>query len=142
MKKKFLALVMTLSMVLSLVPMTALAAGDGTSAETQGEQQQVAENGTQGESKEQQTQNAGGNAGEVNTSSNVSAENVHVTMNNIFMGTNNTSCTIEYTVEPAKYADKIKFTYDESRISYLTENTSKNAFTIGARYDKPSNPFD
>ena len=142
MKKKFLALVMTLSMVLSLVPMTALAAGDGTSAETQGEQQQVAENGTQGESKEQQTQNAGGNAGEVNTSSNVSAENVHVTMNNIFMGTNNTSCTIEYTVEPAKYADKIKFTYDESRISYLTENTSKNAFTIGARYDKSSNPFD
>ena len=127
MKKKFLALVMTLSMVLSLVPMTALATGDGTSAETQGEQQQVAENGTQGESKEQQTQNAGGNAGEVNTSSNVSAENVHVTMNNIFMGTNNTSCTIEYTVEPAEYAGQITFTYDESRISYLTKNTSKNA---------------
>ena len=41
MKKKFLALVLTLSMVLSLVPMTALATGDGTSAETQGEQQQV-----------------------------------------------------------------------------------------------------
>ena len=135
MKKKFLALVMTLSMVLSLVPMTALATGDGTSAETQGEQQQVAENGTQGESKEQQTQNAGGNAGEVNTSSNVSAENVHVTMNNIFMGTNNTSCTIEYTVEPAEYAGQITFTYDESRISYLEKNISKNAFTIGARYE-------
>ena len=142
MKKKFLALVMTLSMVLSLVPMTALAAGDGTSAETQGEQQQVEENGTQGESKEQQTQNAGGNAGEVNTSSNIAAEKVHVTMNNIFMGINNTSCTIEYKVEPAEYADKITFTYDESRISYLEKNTSKNAFTIGARYDNPSNPFD
>ena len=103
MKKKFLALVMTLSMVLSLVPMTALATGDDASAETQGEQQQVEENGTQGESKEQQTQNAG----EVNTSSNVSAENVHVTMNNIFMGTNNTSCTIEYKVEPAEYAEQI-----------------------------------
>ena len=35
MKKKFLALVMTLSMVLSLVPMTALAAGDGTAPATQ-----------------------------------------------------------------------------------------------------------
>ena len=34
MKKKFLALVMTLSMVLSLVPMTALAAGDGQKQET------------------------------------------------------------------------------------------------------------
>ena len=33
MKKKFLALVMTLSMVLSLVPMTALAAGDGQEQE-------------------------------------------------------------------------------------------------------------
>ena len=35
MKKKFLALVMTLSMVLSLVPMTALAAGDSTTSVTQ-----------------------------------------------------------------------------------------------------------
>ena len=35
MKKKFLALVMTLSMVLSLVPMTALAAGEGTAPATQ-----------------------------------------------------------------------------------------------------------
>ena len=34
MKKKFLALVMTLSMVLSLVPMTALAAGDGQEGQT------------------------------------------------------------------------------------------------------------
>ena len=34
MKKKFLALVMTLSMVLSLVPMTALATGDGSTAQT------------------------------------------------------------------------------------------------------------
>ena len=33
MKKKFLALVMTLSMVLSLVPMTALAAEDQPTAE-------------------------------------------------------------------------------------------------------------
>ena len=141
MKKKFLALVLTLSMVLSLVPMTALAAGDGTSAETQGEQQQVEENGTQGESKEQQTQNAGGNAGEVNTSSNIAAEKVHVTMNNIFMGINNTSCTIEYKVEPAEYANQITFDYDTKSISYLEKNSSKNAFTIGARYDKPSNPF-
>ena len=88
MKKKFLALVMTLSMVLSLVPMTALATeGESTAEPTQGtqveQQQQAEETGTQGEVKEQQTQNAGGNAGEVNTSSNVSAENVHVTMNNI-----------------------------------------------------------
>ena len=135
MKKKFLALVMTLSMVLSLVPMTALATGDSTSTETQGEQQQVAENGTQSESKEQQTQNAGGNAGEVNTSSNVSAENVHVTMNNIFMGTNNTSCTIEYKVEPAEYAEKITFKYDTDKISYLEKNSSKNAFKIGAQYE-------
>ena len=140
MKKKFLALVMTLSMVLSLVPMTALAAGDSTSAETQGEQQQVEENGTQGESKEQQTQNAGGNAGEVNTSSNVSAENVHVTMNNIFMGTNNTSCTIEYKVEPTEYADQITFDYDTNSISYLEENSSKNAFTIGAQYTTSGKP--
>lgn len=35
MKKKFLALVMTLSMVLSLVPMTALAAEEGTAPATQ-----------------------------------------------------------------------------------------------------------
>ena len=35
MKKKFLALVMTLSMVLSLVPMTALATGDSTTSVTQ-----------------------------------------------------------------------------------------------------------
>ena len=35
MKKKFLALVMTLSMVLSMVPMTALAAEDGTATATQ-----------------------------------------------------------------------------------------------------------
>ena len=35
MKKKFLALVLTLAMVLSLVPMTALAAGDGTTSVTQ-----------------------------------------------------------------------------------------------------------
>ena len=135
MKKKFLALVMTLSMVLSMVPMTALATEGSTSAGTQGEQQQVAENGTQGESKEQQTQNAGGNAEEVNTSSNVAAENVRVTMNNIFMGTNNTSCTIEYKVEPAEYADKITFKYDTDKISYLEENISKNAFTIGAQYE-------
>ena len=136
MKKKFLALVMTLSMVLSLVPMTALAAGDDASAETQGEQQQVEENGTQGESKEQQTQNAG----EVNTSSNVSAENVHVTMNNIFMGTNNTSCTIEYKVEPAEYAEQITFDYDTKSISYLKENSAKNAFTIGAQYNTSGEP--
>ena len=135
MKKKFLALVMTLSMVLSLVPMTALATGDGTPAETQGEQQQVEENGTQGESKEQQTQNAGGNAGEVNTSSNVSAENVRVTMNNIFMGTNNTSCTIEYEVEPAACAEQITFEYDTNKISYLEKNSSNNAFKIGAQYE-------
>ena len=146
MKKKFLALVMTLSMVLSLVPMTALAT-EGESAaeptqETQVKQQQQAEEtGTQGEVKGQQTQNAGGNAGEVNTSSNVSAENVRVTMNNIFMRTNNTNCTIEYTVEPADYADRITFTYDKERISF-TKNSDKNAFTIGARYDTPSNPFD
>ena len=139
MKKKFLALVMTLSMVLSLVPMTALAAGDQSAAEptqeTQVKQQQQAEEaGTQGEVKGQQTQNAGGNAGEVNTSSNVSAENVHVTMNNIFMGTNNTSCTIEYKVEPTEYADKITFEYDTNSISYLEENNSKDAFKIGAQY--------
>ena len=46
MKKKFLALVMTLSMVLSLVPMTALATeGESTAEPTQGtqvEQQQQA----------------------------------------------------------------------------------------------------
>ncbi|MEE1367201.1 MAG: leucine-rich repeat protein [Evtepia sp.] len=42
MKKKFLALVMTLSMVLSLVPMTALATGDQSAAEpTQGTQADV-----------------------------------------------------------------------------------------------------
>ena len=39
MKKKFLALVMTLSMVLSLVPMTALAAGDQSTAEPKQETQ-------------------------------------------------------------------------------------------------------
>ena len=39
MKKKFLALVMTLSMVLSLVPMTALATGDQSAAETKQETQ-------------------------------------------------------------------------------------------------------
>lgn len=140
MKKKFLALVMTLSMVLSLVPMTALAAGDQPTEEPTQEtqvkqQQQAEETGTQGEVKGQQTQNAGGNAGEVNTSSNVSAENVHVTMNNIFMGINNTSCTIEYTVEPAEYADRITFDYDTKSISYLDKSISKNAFTIGARYE-------
>ena len=42
MKKKFLALVMTLSMVLSLVPMTALATGDQPTGEpTQGTQADV-----------------------------------------------------------------------------------------------------
>ena len=39
MKKKFLALVMTLSMVLSLVPMTALAAGDQPTEEPKQETQ-------------------------------------------------------------------------------------------------------
>ena len=46
MKKKFLALVMTLSMVLSLVPMTALAAGDGEPA---GQSTTTAENQAAGE---------------------------------------------------------------------------------------------
>ena len=46
MKKKFLALVMTLSMVLSLVPMTALAAGDG---EPTGQSTTTAENQATGE---------------------------------------------------------------------------------------------
>ena len=46
MKKKFLALVMTLSMVLSLVPMTALATGDG---EPTGQSTMTAENQATGE---------------------------------------------------------------------------------------------
>ena len=46
MKKKFLALLMTLSMVLSLVPMTALAAGDG---EPTGQSTTTAENQATGE---------------------------------------------------------------------------------------------
>ena len=84
MKKKFLALVMTLSMVLSLVPMTALAAGDQSAAEpTQGtqveQQQQAEEAGTQGEVKGQQTQNAGGNVdktgGSTDTSQDASGSN-------------------------------------------------------------------
>ena len=84
MKKKFLALVMTLSMVLSLVPMTALATGDQSAAEpTQGtqveQQQQAEEAGTQGEVKGQQTQNAGGNVdktgGSTDTSQDASGSN-------------------------------------------------------------------
>ena len=50
MKKKFLALVMTLSMVLSLVPMTALATGDGEPTgqpitTTEGQTENAATNG-------------------------------------------------------------------------------------------------
>ena len=62
MKKKFLALVMTLSMVLSLVPMTALAAGDGQKQETP-----VATEG--------QPAGAGANEGKQESGSNTGANN-------------------------------------------------------------------
>ena len=62
MKKKFLALVMTLSMVLSLVPMTALAAGDGQKQETP-----VATEG--------QPAGAGANEGNQESGSNTGANN-------------------------------------------------------------------
>ena len=62
MKKKFLALVMTLSMVLSLVPMTALATGDGQKQETP-----VATEG--------QPAGAGANEGKQESGSNTGANN-------------------------------------------------------------------
>ena len=62
MKKKFLALVMTLSMVLSLVPMTALATGDGQKQETP-----VATEG--------QPAGAGANEGNQESGSNTGANN-------------------------------------------------------------------
>ena len=61
MKKKFLALVMTLSMVLSLVPMTALATEDGTATATQ-EGQSVAADANEGK------QDSGSNTGANNAS--------------------------------------------------------------------------
>ena len=68
MKKKFLALVMTLSMVLSLVPMTALAAEEGTAPATQEGQSvgaDAAGNSTEGDAATSgspgEDQNPGGN---------------------------------------------------------------------------------
>ena len=60
MKKKFLALVMTLSMVLSLVPMTALATGDG---EPTGQSTTTAENQATGEGANGGSQENGSTAG-------------------------------------------------------------------------------
>ena len=59
MKKKFLALVMTLSMVLSLVPMTALAAGDG---EPTGQSTMTAENQAAGADANEGKQDSDSNA--------------------------------------------------------------------------------
>ena len=59
MKKKFLALVLTLSMVLSLVPMTALATGDGSTAQTT----TTAENQAAGEGANGGSQENGSTAG-------------------------------------------------------------------------------
>ena len=66
MKKKFLALVMTLSMVLSLVPMTALAAGDG---EPIGQPTTTAENQAAGADANEGKQESGSNTGANNASS-------------------------------------------------------------------------
>ena len=65
MKKKFLALVMTLSMVLSLVPMTALAAGDG---EPTGQSTMTAENQAAGADANEGKQDSGSNTEGVSTS--------------------------------------------------------------------------
>ena len=64
MKKKFLALVMTLSMVLSLVPMTALAAGDG---EPTGQSTTTAENQATGEGAGNQDSNSNADSGNTPT---------------------------------------------------------------------------
>ena len=71
MKKKFLALVMTLSMVLSLVPMTALAAGDGEPA---GQSTTTAENQAAGADANEGKQESGSNTGANNASSGDSAD--------------------------------------------------------------------
>lgn len=73
MKMKFLALVMTLSMVLSLVPMTALAAGDSTTSVTQegqsagadanGGKQDSGDNSTGGDNAGADTENKNENTG-------------------------------------------------------------------------------
>ena len=65
MKKKFLALVMTLSMVLSLVPMTALATGDGEPA---GQSTTTAENQAAGADANEGKQESGSNTGANNAS--------------------------------------------------------------------------
>ena len=65
MKKKFLALVMTLSMVLSLVPMTALAAGDGEPA---GQSTTTAENQAASADANEGKQESGSNTGANNAS--------------------------------------------------------------------------
>ena len=65
MKKKFLALVMTLSMVLSLVPMTALATEDG---EPTGQSTMTAENQAAGADANEGKQESGSNTGANNAS--------------------------------------------------------------------------
>ena len=66
MKKKFLALVMTLSMVLSLVPMTALAAGDW---ETTGQSTMTVENQAAGADANEGKQESGSPTGGDNAGS-------------------------------------------------------------------------
>ena len=61
MKKKFLALVMTLSMVLSLVPMTALAAGDGQADSVAAGSQSTSE-GANGSSQDSNSNTGGDNS--------------------------------------------------------------------------------
>ena len=71
MKKKFLALVMTLSMVLSLVPMTALATGDGSTAQTT----TTAESQTTGDDANGSNQEGGSNADSDSTPTGESSTN-------------------------------------------------------------------
>lgn len=121
MKKKFLALVMTLSMVLSLVPMTALATEGKPTAEPKQETQVEEQEGLDA------------NNGSLNDEETENSVAIHVTMNNSILVSTLQDNTIPCYVEPKEYADQIEFKYNEEQISYFNYRPNEDEIMIAAK---------
>lgn len=100
MSKKILAMLMAVAMAFSLLPVTAFAAQSEGTSTQEG-----SENGDEGTS-------------------------VTVSMDNTFVPLNATNFHIRYSVEPAEYADRITFQYDESRYDFFKVDVDKSEITL------------
>ena len=105
MSKKIVAMLMAVAMAFSLLPVTVFAAQSEGASTQEG-----SENGDEGTS-------------------------VTVSMDNTFVPLNATNFHIRCTVEPAEYADRITFQYEEDRYDSFNFDVDKSEITL-AVYDK------